>query len=234
MTQISIIIPTYQEGRVISKTIQSILAQTFQDFEIIIVDDGSTDDTEDQVRPFFDRVRYFKRPHIGNQPTRNFGLQEASGEYVIVCDADIHMRPDCLEKMLSALEKNPASAFAYSGFRWGWKKFPSFPFDVERLKAMNYINMASLVRRSLHPGFDEAIGRFQDWDVWLSIVERGGKGVFIPEVLFSIGEHRGGISMWLPKYFYRIPWEKLGIRIKNVDSYEHWKKIIQKKHRIEM
>lgn len=213
-------------------TLHSLLNQICKDTEIIVVDDGSTDDTESHIKPFLSQIQYFRRSHKGRQQARNFGLEQAQGEYVIVCDADIQMKPDCLEKMVAALEKNPEATFAYSSFRWGWKAFPSYPFDAKRLGHMNYINMASLVRREAHPGFDEAIGRLQDWDVWLTIVGKGENGIFIPEQLFSIGEHRGGLSRWLPSLCYAIPWQKLGIRVKSLEEYAHWKEIIQKKHRI--
>lgn len=229
---ISIIIPTYQEAKVLPNTLRSLFKQSIQDVEILLIDDGSTDDTESKVQPFLSRIQYSKRPHEGRQQARNFGLKHAKGEYVIVCDADIQMRSDCLEKMLRGLEENPSAAFAYSSFRWGWKKFASFPFDAERLKKMNYINMASLVRREMHPGFDESIGRLQDWDVWLTIATKGGSGIYIPEQLFSIGEHRGGLSRWLPSIAYKIPWKKIGVAVPSLESYDHWKKFIQHKHSI--
>lgn len=230
MKKISVIIPTYQEGSALPNTLRSILNQTYKDIEILLIDDGSTDNTEEQVKPFLSQIQYYKRPHQDRQPTRNFGLAQAKGEYVIVCDADIQMKPDCLEKMAKVLNENPSVAFVYSSFRWGWKKFRSFPFDVVKLREMNYINMASLVRTSAHPGFDESIGKFQDWDVWLTIVDRGGVGVYIPEELFSIGEHREGMSRWLPSMAYKVPFIKKYLPA--LESYDHWKNIIQEKHRI--
>ena len=147
------------------------------------------------------------------------------------------MRPDCLEKMFRALQEHPAASFAYSSFKWEWKIFKSYPYDVERLKKMNYINMASLVRHEHHPGFDPAIKKLQDWDIWLTMLERGHTGVYIPEVLYSTGENlkrevRVGISRWLPAFMYKIPWHKLGIHIGQIDRYRYWTDYIQKKHHI--
>lgn len=229
---ISIIIPTYQEGGVLPRTIKSILAQTFHDIEIIIVDDGSTDGTEAFVAPFYSVIRYFKEPHRDRQATRNTGLAYARGEYVLVCDADIVMRPDMLEKMHRALQEHPEASFVYSAFHLGWKKFPSIPFDPALLRQMNYINMATLVRREHFPRFDEEIGRFQDWDMWLTMVGDGRTGIAISEVLFSIGHNKYGLSSWLPRFAYRIPWNILGVRSKNIELYEEWKKKVQKKHGI--
>lgn len=229
---ISIIIPTYNEASAISASLQTIFDQTYKDFEIILVNDGSTDTTDMVVAPYRDRIRYYNRPHCGRQATRNFGVSVSRGEYLFVCDCDIRMRNDCLEKMHTALATHHSASFAYSAFHLGWKTFKSFPFDPARLRNMNYINIASLMRREHFSGFDESIGRLQDWDMWLSMVERGFQGVFIPEVLFTIGQSRLGLSRWLPKMFYHIPWQRIGIRIKTIEDYEYWKKVIQKKHGI--
>ena len=235
---ISIIIPALNEGKVLPRTLDAIFAQTVKDIEVIYVNDGSTDTTNEVIKPYLDRVTYIKHEkNVDNQKSRNEGIALAEGEYVFVCDADIVLRPDCLEKMLRALKEHPECSFAYSSFNWQGKIFKSYPFDVERLKKMNYINTAALVRKKDHPGFDPAIGKFQDWDVWLTMVRAGKSGCYIPEVLFSLGENlkrevRAGRSKWLPKIMYRIPWHRLGIRIGQIARYEKWKKIVQEKHGI--
>ena len=233
---ISIIIPALNEGKVLPRTLDSVFAQSYQDIEVIYINDASTDNTDEAIKPYLDRVTYIKHEkNIDRQITRNEGIAASHGEYIIVCDADIVLRPDCLEKMFAALKAYPECAFAYSSFKWEWKVFKSYPFDIERLKKMNYINMASLVRRGDHPGFDPKIEKFQDWDVWLTMALKGGRGVYIPEVLFSLGENldrpfRAGLSRWLPKLTYRIPWKLFRIQIRAVEKYDHWKKIIQQKH----
>ncbi|MBI2645333.1 glycosyltransferase family 2 protein [Candidatus Uhrbacteria bacterium] len=229
---ISIIIPSYNQARSLPKTLESILTQTMKDIEIILVNDGSTDDTEKVLMPYRDRITYIAQENKGCQVARNVGLGVAKGEYIIVCDADIIMKPDMLEKMSVVLNSHPDIAFVYSSFYWGWKLFLGFPFDVERLKEMNYINTASLVRRELYPLFDVSLKKFQDWDIWLTLVGRGQKGQYIPEVLFSLGERKKGISTWLPRIMYRIPWKRMGIHIKTLDEYEQAKKIIIKKHNL--
>ncbi len=235
---ISIIINALNEGKALPRTLDSVFEQSYKDIEVIYLNDASTDNTDEAIKPYLDRITYIKHEkNVDKQITRNEGIAASYGEYVMICDADIVMRPDCLEKMLAALEVLPECAFAYSSFKWEWKVFKSYPFDVERLKKMNYINMASLVRRSDHPGFDPKIGKFQDWDVWLTIALKGGKGAYVPEVLFSLGENldrpvRAGLSRWLPSLAYRIPWKVFGIQIPAIEKYEHGMKAIKAKHHI--
>lgn len=235
---ISIIIPALNEGKVLPRTLESIFAQTYKDIEVIYINDASTDDTDEAVKPYLDKITYIKHEHnVDKQISRNEGIAVAHGNYIMICDADIVMRHDCLKKMHHALEANPDYSFAYSGFKWGWKTFKSFPFDLERLKKMNYINFASLVRREHHPGLDVSINKFQDWDVWLTMALRGQKGWYIPEILFSLGENlnrpvRAGLSKWLPRISYCIPWKKLGIRINAIEKYERGLQAIKNKYHL--
>ncbi len=235
---ISVIIPALNEGKVLKRTLDGIFAQTYKDIQVIYINDGSTDNTDELIKSYVDRVTYIKHEkNLDNQISRNEGIAASRGEYVFVCDADIIMQKNCFEKMLHALEGNPECSFAYSSFEWQGKLFKSYPFDLEQLKRMNYINTASLVRKKDHPGFDPAIGKFQDWDVWLTMALQGKRGCYIPEVLFALGENldrevRAGRSKWLPKIMYRIPWHLFGIHIGQIERYEQWKKVVQKKHGI--
>lgn len=233
-SMISVIIPVLNEAATFDRTLRSIFDQTVNDIEVIVINDGSTDNLETVLQPWFEKIQYISfEKNKGRQIARNTGIAASRGEYIFVCDADIVMRPDCLEKMLHTLQTNPRAAYAYSSYTWAGKRYTSFPFDAKRLREMNYINMASLVRREAHPGFDEAIGRFQEWDVWLSILEKGGEGVFIPEYLFSFGPPRKeGLSTLLPAFMYRIPWKKFSIRIRTVEQFEYWKSFVQRKHGI--
>ncbi len=237
---ISIIIPSLNEGKVLSRTLNGIFSQTYKNVEVILINDASTDTTDEVVKPFLDRIIYIKHEkNLDRQTSRNEGIAVSKGEYIFVCDADIVMQSDCLEKMAGVLEKNPEYSFVYSGFKWEWKVFKSFSFDVQLLRKMNYINTASLVRREHHPGFDVAIRKFQDWDVWLTMIEQGRKGYYIPEVLFSIGENldrpiQAGLSRWLPQIAYKIPWNRFGIRIAAIEKYKAAQEVMRKKHSLDI
>ncbi len=228
---ISIIIPTYNHRQALEKCLASIVAQTFRDFEVIIVDDGSVDGTADAVRNFqfpISNFQFFRQENRGAPAARNTGLQKATGEYVLFCDADVVMRPDMLQKMYDALQKNPEASYAYSSFKFGWKKFTLWPFDGEKLEQMPYIHSTSLIRRAHFPkaGWDESLKRLQDWDLFLTMLEEGHTGVWIPDILFTIAVRRGGYSHWLPSFLYKFPF------LPSVKKYKTAEAIVRKKHHL--
>lgn len=231
---ISVIIPTYQHADTIGHCLESVLRQTKPAYEIIVVDDGSTDDT-DRVLKVFESVpnlRVIRQENQGSNPARNRGWKEAKGDRVIFLDADVVMQPNMLEDLSQALDEHPEASYAYSGFRFGWKRFTSFAFDPNRLRSMNFIHTSALIRCERFPGFDDAIRRFQDWDVWLTMLEAGHVGVWVPKELFRVMQVKGrmGISSWRPSFFYRIPWR--GRPPASVRAYEEAKERIKQKHHL--
>ncbi len=231
---ISIIIPTHNHRQALEKCLASIAAQTFRDYEVIVVDDGSTDGMSDWLRDFQKGLTTYNlqlttTPNRGAPVARNVGLQKAKGEYVLFCDADVIMRPDMLQKMYDALQKNPDASYAYSSFKFGWKTFRLWPFDGEKLKRMPYIHSTSLIRRAYFPkaGWDESLKRLQDWDLFLTMLEEGHTGVWISDILFTVAVRRGGISNWLPSFLYNIPW------LPSVQKYKAAEAIVRTKHHLE-
>jgi len=229
---LSIVIPTYQHGGEIAECLQSVLKQSFTDYEIIVVNDGSTDNTLEALKPFLGKITLINQENRGGNAARNRGFDASKGEFVLFCDADIVMRPDMLEVMLGTLRNNPQASYAYSSFRFGWKVFRLWPFDGDKLRRMNYIHTTSLLRREHFPRFDEKIRRLQDWDLWLTMLEQGHVGVWIPEFLFRAIPHRGGISTWVPGVFYRLPWRKFGLRIDTVEKFLEAERIMRAKHHL--
>lgn len=231
-SRISIIIPTYQHATTIARCLESILVQTRRADEIVVVNDGSTDATSDVLNGFRERILVIDQENMGGNVARNVGFRASSGDLVLFCDADLIMRPNMLERLEKALVAHPEASFAYGGFRFGWKRFRSFPFSAELLRRMNYIHTSSLVRRDRFPGFDPAIRRFQDWDVWLTMSEQGRTGVFVDAELFRVIDRldRPAISQWRPSWVYRIPWNRLGWRPESVKSYEAARGVIMRKH----
>jgi glycosyltransferase involved in cell wall biosynthesis len=231
---ISVVIPTYQHAASLPKCLASVFAQTYKPLEVIVVDDGSTDNTQEVLASYRDRIMSIKQDNAGSNPARNRGLHEAKGEYVIFCDADVTMTPHMLESMLKALGEHPKASYAYSGFWFGWKHFKGVTFDANELRRLNFVHTSSLVRCADFPGFDNSIRRLQDWDVWLTMLEQGKTGVLVPETLFSVGidgASRIG-SSWLPAFVYRLPWHKLGWKPSRVQKYEAAREIIKAKHRL--
>ncbi|MFA6391396.1 MAG: glycosyltransferase family A protein [Patescibacteria group bacterium] len=229
---ISIIIPTYQHGQALKQCLDSLFAQTYQDFEIIVVNDGSTDNTKIVLEHYKDRIKVINQANSGSNAARNNGSKSAIGDYLLFCDADIIADKNMLEEMKHALDHDQNASYAYSDFMWGAKIFKLYPFNKGELYIKNYIHTNSLIRKNCFPGFDVNIARLQDWDLWLTMLESGYVGTYIPKVLFSVKPRKSGISGWLPSFVYKVPWRKFGIKIKRLDSYEKAEKIIKAKHSI--
>jgi len=231
---ISVIIPTYEHAGTIMDCLDSVLAQTYPNVEIIVVNDGSTDNTEEVLRPYLDRITLVTQENQGSNPARNRGWKEAKGDYLIFCDADVQMKPKMLQTLYEALEQHPKSSYAYSAFKFGWKVFKGIPFSENRMRARNFVHTTALVRAGDFPGFDNAIKRLQDWDVWLTMLEDGKTGVLVPEILFEVaveGESRIG-SNWQPSFMYKIPWSIFGWKPKQIKKYDDARAIIAQKHNL--
>lgn len=118
--KISVIIPTYNRARLISETINSVLAQSFQDFEVIVIDDGSTDSTAQELASFGDQIQYLRQGNLGVNNARNHGLAAAQGEYIAMLDDDDLWHPDKLAVQVQIMDRFPELAFTFSNF-WHYK-----------------------------------------------------------------------------------------------------------------
>jgi glycosyltransferase involved in cell wall biosynthesis len=107
MPRVSAAIITHNRARYLADAITSVLAQTVTDLELIVVDDGSTDDTPDVVAPYLDRIRYVRQERRGKAAARNAAVELARGELIAFCDSDDSWYPDRLERQLAALEQQP-------------------------------------------------------------------------------------------------------------------------------
>lgn len=227
--RLSIIIPVYNHAKEIGPCLESIFAQTYRDYEIVVVNDGSTDDFSGAIQPYLERIKLIEQDNAGANPARNRGFAESKGDLLLFCDADIIMDPDMLDAMVQSLDNRPAASYVYSSFRYGWKKFKLWPFDAEKLKKMNYIHTSSMIRRKDFPGFDNKIKRLQDWDLWLTMLEQGKRGWWIDEFLFRVKPRKKyNMSEWVPSFMYNIPWFKP----RAVKKFEQAKEIIKKKHNL--
>lgn len=181
---VSIILPTFNRSYIIDRSIRSILDQTYQEFELIIVDDGSTDNTEDVVRSFEDkRINYLKyKLNRGAAHARNVGIREARGQYIAFQDSDDEWISDKLAKQIEVItETSPDVGIVYSGY-WriiGYEKtyLPkkgnySKGGDIQDILLKgNFITTQTVLMRKeclKKAGlFDERLPRFQDWELWL-------------------------------------------------------------------
>lgn len=232
---ISIIIPVYNQAKEIRRCFSSIKAQTYRNYEIIVVDDGSSDNISEVIKEYqgvFGVALHFYRndENKGAPYSRNRGFRKSRGEYLLFCDADLELKPKLLELMHHNLRKYPDASYAYASFLWGMKKFKLFPFDEELLRNMPYIHSTSLIRREHFPksAWDENIKKLQDWDLWLTMLEEGHKGVWIDRILFKVIDTHGTMSGWLPSFVYKLlPF------LPKVVKYNKAVKIVKEKHGIE-
>ncbi|OJI06447.1 hypothetical protein BK004_03565 [bacterium CG10_46_32] len=218
--KISIIIPVYNHAKELVECLESIKNQTLQDYEVIVVDDGS-----DEPLGAIKDARVIRQENKGAPVARNRGFAESTGEYVIFCDADVVMKPDMLARMSQTLDGHPDASYAYSSFKFGWKKFKLWEFSAEKLREMPYIHTTSLIRREHFSGFDESLKRLQDWDLWLSMLEQGHIGTWIPKVLFTV-KSGGTMSNWIPSFVAKLGMGTAAKKYKEAVSY------IKKKHGI--
>ncbi|MFH0854690.1 MAG: glycosyltransferase family 2 protein [bacterium] len=278
--KISIIIPSYNHGKELLKCLNSIFTQTFRDFEVIVVNDGSTDGTDDILKNYKNKeisclcgeIKVIIQQNQGAPVARNNGFKISKGAYLLFCDADAVLRKDALEKMVEVLDniyippvdsksmnmeinRNSVDllpskrgcgdvwgckiGYVYANHKFGKKIFKLFPFDEKKIKENNYIHTMALIRREAFPkdGFDPNLKKFQDWDLWLTMLENGYKGVWLDEFLFTCKprekKEKGNFlpkSSWLPGFMYKIPWKKFGIKIKAIEDYKYWRDVVRIKH----
>lgn len=222
---ISIVIPVFNRAEIFTKSLQSALAQDYTNTEIIVVDDGSLP----AISVAHSKVNVIRQPNRGAAAARNRGAKEASGEYLLFWDADLLAKKNFVTSLYLVLKHNPNASYAYSDFKLGNKTMRAQMFNGEALKKTNYISANSLIKKSDFAEFDETLKRFQDWDLWLRLLEQNKTGVYVPEILFT-AVPGGTMSAWLPSFAYHAPFKWLpGIRTR-VKQYEQARQIILQKH----
>ena len=201
---LSVVMPTYNCGDHIYYAVNSILKQSFEDFEFIIIDDGSTDNTEAVVRSFKDsRIKYFKFEHKGFIESANFGVGVASSEWIARMDADDIAVPVRFEKQIDYLNKNPEHKFVscwYSIFR-NTKNYYFVKTPINHNDILKQLSLHSVI---CHPGvifnkqdFNLANGYVQntreDYDLWLRMKDSVTFYNY-PEVLMFLRERKNSLS----------------------------------------
>ncbi len=187
MPLISVIIPAYNAEKTIRETIESVLNQTFQDFEIIVINDGSQDATLEIISSIKDpRLKVFSYPNAKQAASRNKGFAHSIGEFIAFLDADDLWTANKLEAQLKALQDNPQAAVVYS---WSHCIDESGQFLREashsttngdvyaKLLLCDFLDNGSnpLIRRQALievGGFDESLPPAEDWDMWLRLAAR--------------------------------------------------------------
>jgi glycosyltransferase involved in cell wall biosynthesis len=198
---VSVVIPTYNTSNFLIKAIQSVINQTYKNWELIIVDDGSTDQTRQIVEEFQkkdSRIKYFFQNNKGQGAARNLGIKNASGNYIAFLDSDDEFFENKLERVISHFEKDKNIGFIYTDAiiigDYLYKKRRSeivTPYSggiYIKLLFNNFITTSTvIVKREVLQNcglFDESdlLRNFEDYDLWLRIAKKY-KIEYIPEVL---------------------------------------------------
>lgn len=237
---ISVVIPTYNHAKTITACLDSLRRQSYIDWEAVVVNDGSADDTATVMQQYLNgistkQISYQEIPHSGAPVARNHGAKLCKGEEIIFVDADVIMQPNMLFELHRALDSQPDASYAYPDFYFGRKLILARSFDAQALKKNNFISMMSLIRRCDFSGFDEALKRFQDWDLWLTMLEQGHRGIHVPQVLFTAQIARRGISRWRPAFWYRVCDQLRQHNLPTPQSYKEYeatRQVIIRKHHL--
>lgn len=210
MPRISVILPTYNRSILLQQAIESILEQSYTDYEIIVIDDGSTDDTVSVLNQLVEDIKVIKQPQLGfgGSFARNAGIELADGDLIAFLDSDDEWLPGKLEKQIAFMDAQPGLSWSYTDaevydadtgeFKYfrGKKQTLCNGEILERLFLSNFIQTSTVVvKRSVF----EDVGPFwptpkgTDWDMWLRISERYAIGL-LPDVLCRYHTHKKTVT----------------------------------------
>lgn len=195
---VSVVIPTHNTANFITAALDSVFAQTYQDLEVIVVDDASTDDTETRIQAYGERVLYIKQSHAGSAVARNRGVLAAQGKYIAFLDSDDLWLPTKLEKQIALAEKRPEAVLIYSDFNrtedpgeelvsgLARRKHRQIGEEFHSLLRDNFLHTSSVLARRdalAEAGmFDPKLINAQDWDLWIRLADVG-PFAFVDEIL---------------------------------------------------
>jgi glycosyltransferase involved in cell wall biosynthesis len=214
MPRVSVIIPARDSADFLPQALQSVEAQTFNDWEIVAVDDGSRDDTWSILEGAGPRVRALRSTAAGGPAAaRNRALAEVNGELVAFLDADDLLLPDYLESQIACLERARAAyrhvglvtcdAFVLEGDKYGQHTYLESvrdrhqPLTIELVLKRNPIYISSLVPTVVGESvgwFDDELFGTEDFGLWLKILEQGYEAVLNPKPLAAYRRHAGSVS----------------------------------------
>jgi glycosyltransferase involved in cell wall biosynthesis len=212
MDLVSVIIPAYNSAAYLGEAIRSVLAQTYPKIEILVVDDGSTDDTPRALEPFGERVRLFRQERAGPSAARNRGILNARGNFIAFLDADDVWRPDKLARQVEMMNRHPEVVLCYTDFSRGPDGQPT---DESQLKHYEHpglgdafcallrnnflVTPAVVVRRDILATsglFDPWLRGSEDLELWLRLAHLG-KFACVDEVLVGVRRNEANTTKTL-------------------------------------
>lgn len=202
---VSIIIPCYNQAKYLPEALQSVLEQTYDNWECIIVNDGSPDNTDEVAKEWCardSRFKYLKKENGGLSSARNAGIKTSTGEFILPLDADDKIGNQYLAEGISVLINQPDVALVYCeaeffGDKTGRWQLPEF--TLEKLAISNMIFCSAIFRRKdfddYGPYDEQLLHGLEDWDLWLSILKNNGNVIKLPEVHFYYRKLNSGSMM---------------------------------------
>ena len=205
--RVSIIIPTYNRAEFLTEALNSIMSQTYKDFELIVVDDGSSDNTKEVVKNFDGEIKYLYRKNQGVSAARNLGINEAKGEFLSFLDSDDLWERNKLEKQIDFFDKNKEAKVCYTDEIWvrkgkrvnQMKKHAKYSGNIfEKSLPLCIISASSItIKKDVFARvglFDESLIVCEDYDLWLRISNEYPV-YFIPEkLIIKRGGHKDQLS----------------------------------------
>jgi glycosyltransferase involved in cell wall biosynthesis len=180
---VSVVITTYNHGRFISDAIESVLTQTYPSVEIVIVDDGSQDDTKEKVKQY-GSARYIWQANSGLSAARNTGIRESRGKYIVFLDADDILYPEAVRHNVEFFEKHPDCGFVCGSYRIVSADRTVLFEKARNEEELSYLDFLSANKIAMNAtilyrrdvliavgGFDESIRACEDWDIYLRIAK---------------------------------------------------------------
>jgi glycosyltransferase involved in cell wall biosynthesis len=222
---VSIVVPAYNVSRYIENTLDSILAQTFTDYEIIVVNDGApdTEELERVLEPYRERIVYLKQENRGLSGARNTGIRAARAPLISLLDGDDMWEPEFLSVMLDELRRDSSVDMLYCDALYfgdtpeaghAFSEFNPTTGEVtfERLltQECNVLSSSTVVRRELllRAGlFDERLRSSEDFDMWLRVLKAGGRIAYLGRPLMRYRCHSESLSadpVWMCRHILRV------------------------------
>lgn len=205
--KVSVIIPTYNRESTLGRAIDSVLNQTYRNFEVIVVDDGSTDNTSRVVEKYKNRIRYYSKLHGGVSAARNLGLEKSEGTWVSFLDSDDYWLPKKLEKQMEYLQKNPDIMIVQTDEYWirngklvnpmkKHKKYSGWIFE-QCLPLCIVSPSAVLIHQKVFNDvgvFDESFPVCEDYDLWLRVSLKYEIALIPEKLVVKTGGHSDQLS----------------------------------------
>lgn len=235
MSRVSVIIPCYNGQDYLAQALDSVLASSYDDYEIVIVNDGSTDDSEALVNSYLPnpKITYISQENKGLAGARNTGILNTTGRYLVFLDADDLVEPEKLEKQVAWLQANVdcAAVFSQSEFFFDDttetkpSQLPVYQGNIYlNLLDGNFIHVNSVMvdRQRLKEDviFDQAFREFEDWDLWLRISLAGARFGYIQDILSRVRLHGANMSS-NRQQMYRRGVEVLNKQIQTLEERKH-------------